>query len=56
MLNPYKGGEFRVTSVYGKRSIGGKSEFHPGLDLVGESGKELLALCNARVVQSRIHC
>ncbi|MBR5515423.1 MAG: M23 family metallopeptidase, partial [Clostridia bacterium] len=54
MLNPYKGGEFRVTSPYGTRAFEGGEEFHFGLDLVGESGKELLSICNGRVIQSRI--
>lgn len=54
MLNPYKGGKFRVTSPYGKRIINGRSEFHSGLDIVGESSKELLAICDATVIQSRI--
>lgn len=54
MLNPYKGGEFRVTSIYGYRNIGYGNEFHKGLDLVGESGKELLAITDGIVYQSRM--
>lgn len=54
MLNPYKGGSFRVTSPYGSRVLNGKSEFHSGLDLAGESSKELLALCDGEIIQSRI--
>ncbi|MBR5515549.1 MAG: M23 family metallopeptidase [Clostridia bacterium] len=54
MLNPYKGGEFEVTSVYGNRTIGGINEFHTGLDIVGRSGKELLAICPGEVISSTI--
>ena len=54
MLNPYKGGEFRVTSRYGIRTLNGVQQFHSGLDLVGESSKELLAICDGVIEQSRI--
>ena len=54
MLNPYKAGVFRVSSEYGNRFLNGKSEFHPGLDLVGESSKEICAICDGVVIQSRI--
>ena len=54
VLNPYKGGKFRVTSRYGVRTLNGVQEFHPGLDLVGESSKELVALCDGTIQQSRI--
>lgn len=54
MLKPYNGGIFRVSSPYGSRVLNGESEFHSGLDLVGESSKELLALCDGEIVQSRI--
>jgi murein DD-endopeptidase MepM/ murein hydrolase activator NlpD len=52
MLNPYEGGVFRVTSKYGYRDIGVGIERHNGLDLVGESSKKLLAICDGLVVQS----
>ena len=54
MLNPYKGGKFRVTSTYGTRTLNGTTQAHNGLDLVGESSKELLALCDGTIIQSRI--
>ena len=54
MLNPYKGGKFRVTSIYGTRVLNGVSQYHSGLDLVGESSKELLALCDGTIIQSRM--
>ena len=54
MLNPYKGGSFRVTSRYGTRTLNGVQQFHSGLDLVGESSKELLALCDGVIKQSRM--
>ncbi|MBR4880571.1 MAG: N-acetylmuramoyl-L-alanine amidase, partial [Clostridia bacterium] len=54
MLNPYEGGVFRVTSVYGNRDIGSGNEFHSGLDLVGESSKKLIAIADGSITQSRI--
>lgn len=54
MLNPYQGGAFRVTSIYGNRDIGYGVEFHKGLDLVGESSKKLLAIADGVVYQSRM--
>ena len=54
MLNPYEGGIFRVTSIYGNRDIGNGTEFHKGLDLVGESSKKLLAITDGIVYQSRM--
>ena len=46
ILSPYRGGKFRVTQKF---TLG----VHDGLDLVGESGKELIAPCDATVLQSR---
>ena len=54
MKIPYEGGQFRVTSIYGNRVLNGSTDWHPGLDLVGESSKNLLALCNGTIVQSRM--
>lgn len=54
MLNPYEGGVFRVTSKYGYRDIGYGAEFHGGLDLVGESSKKLLAICDGVIETSTI--
>lgn len=54
MKNLYKGGIFKVTSTYGNRDIGNGTEFHSGLDIVGISSKELLAICDGTVQQSRI--
>ena len=54
MLNPYEGGVFRVTSIYGNRNIGAGNEFHSGLDLVGESGKKLIAIADGIITQSRM--
>ena len=50
MLNPYQGEKFRVTSIYGMRG----SEFHSGLDIVGEPNKNLVALCDGTIIQSRM--
>ena len=54
MLNPYEGGEFKVTSLYGTRTLNGSTAFHSGLDLVGVSSKNLLSICNGTVIQSQI--
>ena len=54
MLNPYEGGKFKVTSTYGNRTLNGSTEFHSGLGLVGLSSKNLLAICDGVVQQSRI--
>lgn len=54
MLNPYEGGVFRVTSIYGSRNIGNGTEFHKGLDLVGESSKKLIAIADGVIQQSRL--
>ena len=54
MLNPYKGGKFRVTSTYGNRVLNGVSQYHSGLDLVGEPNKELIAICDGTIIQSRM--
>ena len=47
MLCPYKGGKFRLTQPF-------KTGVHTGMDLVGLSSKELIAVCDAVVLQSRI--
>lgn len=47
MLNPYEGGEFRVSQSF---TLG----THNGLDIVGRSSKRLVALCDAVVYRSRI--
>ena len=54
MLCPYEGGKFRVTSRYGMRVLNGTQQFHSGLDLVGESSKKLIAICDGEITQSRI--
>lgn len=41
---------FRVTSVYGWRTIAGAKEFHPGVDLVGKPQCELPAFVDGEVV------
>ena len=47
MLSPYEGGRFRVTQKF---TLG----VHDGLDIVGESSKTLVALCDGTVLASRI--
>ncbi len=54
VCNPYKGGKFKVTSRYGVRTLNGVQQFHSGLDLVGLSSKELIAVADGKIRQSRI--
>lgn len=48
MISCFKG-KFRVTSPYGNRILGGKTEFHKGLDLVGESDTTVYAVSGGKV-------
>lgn len=41
---------FRVTSVYGWRTIAGAKEFHPGVDLVGKPQCELKSFTDGEVI------
>ena len=50
---PYRG-NFKVTSPYGYRTLGGKREFHRGLDLVGIDSKEVRCISGGVVVSSTI--
>lgn len=50
---PYKSGTVRVTSAFGNRILGGKTEYHKGIDFVG-SDKTVVAVLPGRVLFSRI--
>lgn len=55
VYSPYKYGDFRVSSVYGKRILYGIESFHQGIDLVGLDGdNEIVSVTDGTVVQSRI--
>lgn len=54
MVLPIKQGNIHITSKYGYRILNGKSEFHPGLDIVGKHSDEVVSVCNGRVLWSQI--
>ena len=45
MISCFKG-NFRLTSCRGERVLSGKSEFHKGIDLVGEDDTAVYAVCD----------
>ncbi len=47
-------GRNRVTSVFGMRTLGGVTARHKGLDIVGDDGKDIFAVCGGKVIQSTI--
>lgn len=54
MLSPYVGGEFKITSIYGMRTLNGETAMHSGIDCVGLSSKEVCAVAPGKVITSRI--
>lgn len=50
---PYESGNVRVTSPYGNRVLGGVTEFHGGVDLVGTGDKTVVAVAAVRVGASQ---
>lgn len=54
MTSPFIGGEFRVTSTYGNRTLNGNTAFHAGIDCVGISSKRVCAISSGRVAISQI--
>jgi len=44
MLLPYETGSITLTSPFGERNIGNLSEFHYGIDLVGQASRRLIAV------------
>lgn len=42
-------GKFKVTSPRGNRVLGGKAEFHKGIDLVGIDDKTVYSICDGTV-------
>ena len=53
-LSPFESNRYRVTSPYGQRIINGVSQFHNGVDLVGEGGTAVCSVCDGKVVSSTI--
>ena len=51
-LSPFESNRYRVTSPYGQRTINGASQFHNGVDLVGEGGTFVCSVCDGKVVSS----
>jgi len=54
MHSPFIGGEFRITSPYGARTLNGTQDFHAGLDMVGISSKRICAVSSGTVAVSQI--
>lgn len=54
MKSPFEGGKFRLTSPYGARILNGVAENHGGVDLVGISGKNIVAVCSGTVAASNM--
>lgn len=47
-------GKFKVTSPFGMRTLNGKPDDHPGIDVVGITDKHVCAVVGGRVVTSKI--
>ena len=54
MILPIKKGNIHITSKYGYRVLFGKSEFHPGLDLVGKHSDEVVSVSDGYVLWSQM--
>ena len=54
MKTPFVGGDFKMTSPYGMRTLNGVEAFHGGVDLVGLSSKQICAVTGGKVIRSRI--
>ncbi len=54
MHSPFIGGDFRITSPYGTRTLNGTQSFHAGLDAVGISSKRVCAVASGTVAVSQI--
>lgn len=54
MITPFMGGEFRITSPYGYRTLNGTRSFHGGVDVVGISSKNVCAVAPGIVVVSQM--
>ena len=52
VLSPFTSNKYRLTSPYGNRVLNGASQFHGGVDLVGEGGTTVCSVCDGKVVSS----
>ena len=53
-LSPFESYKYRLTSPYGQRVLNGASEFHNGVDLVGEGTTAVCSVCDGTVLVSQI--
>ncbi len=53
MMKLYEG-EYKITSPFGPRNLNGDTRPHKGIDCVGLTSKNILAICDATVVSSQI--
>lgn len=54
VLNPFEANKYRVTSPYGQRTLNGATQFHGGVDLVGEGSTAVCSVCDGTVLVSQI--
>ena len=54
MIIPFNCDSVKVTSRFGMRTLGGKTENHGGYDMVGVGSTDIVAVEGGTVVQSRI--
>ena len=54
MKLPYKMGQVRITSPYGNRVLNGAPDWHSGLDFVSDGDKQIVAVSDGVVLQSRM--
>lgn len=54
MMTKLYEGDYKITSPFGPRNLNGDKRFHKGIDCVGLSSKNVLAICDATVVSSQI--
>ena len=54
MVIPFTTDRVKLTSGYGSRILGGKTDFHGGYDLVGIGSTDVTAAGGGKVVASRM--
>ena len=54
MIIPFKASSVKLTSGYGSRILGGKTDFHGGYDLVGVGSTDVTAAVGGKVAVSRM--
>lgn len=54
VLSPFESNKYRITSPYGQRTLNGTSEFHGGVDVVGEGSTAVCSVCDGTVLVSQI--